>query len=199
MVEPEKLSIKEVLPEIIVHGIDYSLLTQREWHFFFIYNELRTELSKKYPNPYPEDEEDTLDDHSAQKDAKAPQFRKVLMTVSDLLEKIDTIKMLCTTYEIHCIRLYCKYLVNLFCEPKKINRKEGVKKFLSIFQDIDIYEIVESYFKIMRKYGLPVHEEPYYWMSPERRREIKYSGEMLKRTTMFDDNEIRISILEGII
>ena len=198
MVESKKLTVKDVLPEIVVHGIDYSLLTQREWHFFKIYSELRTELSKKYPNPYPEDEEDTLDDYSAQKDVKAPQFRKVLMTVGDLLEKIDTIKMLCTTYEIQCIRLYCKYLVNVFCEPKNNKRKEGVKKFLSIFQETDLYEIVESYFKIMRKYGLPVFEEPYYWLSTKRRREIKHTGEMLKRTTMFDDNEIRISLLEEI-
>ena len=73
---------------------------------------------------------------------------------------------------------------------------EAPQNFLSLFQDIDLYEIVESYFKIMRKYGLAVHEEPYYWLSPDHRREIKYSGEMLKRTTMFDDNEIRISLLE---
>ena len=198
MVESEKLTLKDVLPEIVVRGIDYSLLTQREWHFFKIYSELREELSKKYPNPCPEDEEDTLDDYSAQKDVKAPQFRKVLMIVGDLLEKIDTIKMLCTNYEIHCIRLYCKYLVNLFCEPENNEQKVRVKKFLSIFQDTDIYEIVESYFKIMQKYGLSVFEEPYYWFSSKRKREIKYEGEMLKRSTFFGNHEIRISLLEEI-
>ena len=198
MVESEKLTLKELLPEIKVGGIDYSLLTQREWHFFKIYSDLRKELSKKYPNPYPEDEEDTLDDEAAQQDVKAPQFRKVLITIEGLLQKIDTINMLCTPYEVHCIRLYCKYLVNALCEVKSKKRKEGIKQFLSVFHDLDLFEITESYFKIMRKYGFPTHEEPYYWLSPKRRREIKYEGEMLKRSTMFDDAEIRVSLLEEI-
>ena len=195
----EIVTLKEILPEIKVGGIDYSLLTQREWHFFKIYSDLRKELSKKYPNPYPEDEEDTLDDEAAQQDVKAPQFRKVLITIEGLLQKIDTINMLCTPYEVHCIRLYCKYLVNALCEVKSKKRKEGIKQFLSVFTNTDLYEITESYFKIMRKYGLPTHEEPYYWLSPKRRREIKYEGEMLKRSTMFDDNEIRVSLLEEIM
>ena len=199
MVEPEKLTLKELLPEIKVGGIDYSLLTQREWHFFKIYSDLRKELSKKHPNPYPEDEEDTLDDEAAQQDVKAPQFRKVLITIEGLLQKIDDINMLCTPYEVNCIRFYCKYLVNALCEVKSKKRKEGIKQFLSVFRDIDLYEITESYFKIMRKYGLPTHEEPYYWLSTKRRREIKYEGEMLKRSTMFDDNEIRVSLLEELV
>ena len=48
----------------------------------------------------------------------------------------------------------------------------------------------------MRKYGEPTYEEPYYFLAPKERRDIKYEGEMLKRSTMFDDNEIHISILE---
>ena len=199
MVEPKKLTLNKLLPEIKVGGIDYSLLTQREWHFFKVYSDLRKELSKKYPNPYPEDEEDTLDDEAAQQDVKAPQFRKVLTTIEGLLQKIDTINMLCTPYELHCIRLYCKYLVNALCEVKSKKRKEEIKQFLSVFTKTDLYEIVESYFKVIRKYGLPVYEEPYYWLSPRQRREIKYEGKMLKRSTMFDDNEIRVSLLEEIM
>ena len=107
--------------------------------------------------------------------------------------------MLCTPYEVHCIRLYCKYLVNALCEVKSKKRKEGIRQFLSVFTKIDLYEIVESYFKVIRKYGLPVYEEPYYWLSPKRRREIKYDGEMLKRSTLFDENEIRVSLLEELV
>ena len=195
----EEITLKHLLPEIKVGGIDYSLLTQREWHFFKIYSDLRKELSKKYPNPYPEDEEDTLDDEAAQQDVKAPQFRKVLITIEGLLQKIDTINMLCTPYEVHCIRFYCKYLVNALCEVKSKKRKEGIKQFLSVFTKTDLYEIIESYFKVIRKYGLPVYEEPYYWLSPRQRREIKYEGEMLKRSTMFDENEIRVSLLEELV
>ncbi len=199
MATRKNVTVEQMLPEIKVGGIDYSILTQREWHFFKIYSDLRKELSKKYPNPFPEDEEDTLDNEAAQQDVKAPQFRKVLRTIEVLLEKIDTINMLCTPYELHCIRLYCKYLVNALCEGKSKTRKEGIKQFLSVFTKTDLYEITESYFKIMRKYGLPTHEEPYYWLSPKRRREIKYDGEMLKRSTLFDENEIRVSILEEIM
>ena len=199
MTTKKEITIEQMLPEIKVNGIDYSLLTQREWNFFNIYSDLRKELSKKYPNPYPEDEKDTLDDFKAQKDIKAPQFRKVLRTIEGLLQKIDTIKMLCTPYEIHCIRLYCKYTLNALHEIKSMKRQEQIKQFLSVFRDTDIYEIVEAYFRICRKYGLATHEEPYYWMSPERKREIKYEGEMLKRSTLFDENEIRISLLEEIL
>ena len=201
MVPKEELTLKEMLPEIIVWGIDYSLLTQREWHFFKIYSDMRKEFSEKYPKPREQqrDEDDTFIDSLAMQDIKAPQFRKVLMTIEGMLEKIDTINMLCTPYEVHCIRLYCKYLVNALCEVKSKKRKEGITQFLSVFHDLDLFEITESYFKIMRKYGLPTHEEPYYWLSPKRRREIKYEGEMLKRSTLFDDNEIRVSLLEEIM
>ncbi len=60
----------------------------------------------------------------------------------------------------------------------------------------DLYETVESYFRILRKYGLHTTEEPYYFLSPKRRRSVKTSGDMLKRSTQLDDNEIHISILE---
>jgi hypothetical protein len=60
----------------------------------------------------------------------------------------------------------------------------------------DLYETVESYFRILRKYGLHTTEEPYYFLSPKRRRSVKISGDMLKRSTQLDDNEIHISILE---
>ena len=201
MATRKNVIVEQILPEIKVGGIDYSLLTQREWHFFKIYSDMRKEFSEKYPKPKEQqrDEDDTFIDSLAMQDIKAPQFRKVLMIIEGLLEKIDTINMLCTPYELHCIRLYCKYLVNALCDVESKKRKEGIKQFLSVFRDIDIYEIVESYFKIIRKYGLPTHEEPYYWLSPKRRREIKYEGEMLKRSTLFDESEIRVSLLEELV
>ena len=63
----------------------------------------------------------------------------------------------------------------------------------------DIYELVESYFKILRKYGLTTTEEPYYFLSPEQKRKIKHEGDMLKRNTQIDDTEIKVSILEDLI
>ena len=40
-------------------------------------------------------------------------------------------------------------------------------------------------------------EEPYCFLFEEIRREVKLEGDMLKRTTDYDENEIRLSILEG--
>jgi hypothetical protein len=193
----KKLTLNEFLPEIKVEGIDYSLITQREANFFKIYCELRKEFGEKYPNPNPIDEDDTFVDSLAQQDPKADLFREALIKVKDVLDKIDKMKLLASDYEIACARLYCKYLFNLMCMVTlEKTRQDQVKKFVEAFTDTDLYEIVESYFKVMRKYGLPTFEEPYYWLSPKRRREIKHTGEMLKRSTMFDDNEIQISLLE---
>lgn len=173
-----------------------------------IYNDLRQELKKAYPkkipenydplNYSPEEIEDgyDLDIEKAKNDYRAHSFTTALTKAQELLHKIETINILCTPYEINCLRFYCKYLVNALHKAKGKKRQKKINEFLSIFKDNDLYEIVESYFKIMRKYGLPVNEEPYYWMSPNRRRDIKYECEMLKRSTLFDDNEIRISILE---
>jgi hypothetical protein len=64
-------------------------------------------------------------------------------------------------------------------------------------RDCDLFEIVEAYFKICKKYHVSIFEEPYYFLSEDRRRAVKLEGDMLKRTTDYSENEIRISILEG--
>jgi hypothetical protein len=198
MVEPEKLTLKDFLPEIIVDGIDYSLITHREANFFKIYGSLRKEFSRKYPNPHPEDDDDTFIDSLAQKDAKADMFRESLLKVYDILNKIDKLKMLATDYEIACARIYCKYIINRMWTVNNEKRRKEVKQFVDAFTDTDLYEIVESYFMVMRKYGLSVYEEPYYFLTPKRRRDIRHTGEMLKRSTYFDDNEIQVSLLEDL-
>jgi len=195
----EKLTLNDILPEIIVGDIDYSLITHREANFFKIYATLRKEFSRKYPNPNPIDEDDTFIDSLAQKDEKADLFREALIHVKDVLDKIDKLKLLASDYEIACARLYCKYVFNLMHTIKDKKRQAEIKKFCSIFTDTDIFEIVESYFKIIRKYGLPMHEEPYYFLSPKRKRDIRYTGEMLKRSTYFDNNEIQVSLLEELV
>ncbi len=204
----KETTINDILPEIVVKGIDYSLLTQREMQLLKQYDDLRQELKQAYPKKIPEDYdpldyyEDEIEDGydldigKAKQDHRASRFQKLLLTAGDLLDKIDTIKALCTVYEIHCLRFYCKYLFNYMTAAKTEKRQKEINQFLSAFRDSDIYEIVEAYFKICRKYGLEVYEEPYYWTSPKRKRDIKHEGEMLKRSTLFDENEIRISLLE---
>lgn len=63
------------------------------------------------------------------------------------------------------------------------NWSEYGKEFMKLLEDSGIYEIVEGYFKILRKYNLPTNEEPYYFLSPKERHNIKVSAEMLRRTS----------------
>ena len=119
----EKITLKDILPEITINGIDYSLLTQREIQHLQFYSKIRDELSEKYPNPHPEYEDDTLNIQEAKKDAKASQFTRSIMTAHTLMEKIDHLKTLATPYEIHCVRLYCKLLMNWMFHVHKIHRK----------------------------------------------------------------------------
>ena len=55
------MDLDKYFPETIVKGIDYSLLTQREWHYFQIYSDIRKRFSELYPKPkhLQIDEEDT--------------------------------------------------------------------------------------------------------------------------------------------
>jgi hypothetical protein len=77
-------------------------------------------------------------------------------------------------------------------KPKKVVRSNFQNR------DGDIFETVETYFIICRKYHVPTYEQPYYFLSDEWKRDIKLEGDMLKRTGSYNENEICISILEGI-
>jgi len=190
-------TLEDYLPAITLEDdVDYSLISPRELHFLQIYKTLRMELSKKYPNPDPEDEDDTIDIPQAKLDSKASAFTDALTKVKAIIDKNERLRALITDYEKYCIRLYCKLLLNWTWESDNKKRLKEVKQFCRAFARSDIYEIVETYFKIMRKYHEPTFEEPYYFLHPKERRQVKYEGEMLKRSTLFDDNEIRISILE---
>ena len=72
----------------------------------------------------------------------------------------------------------------------------NVESFREVLRDSDIFEIVEAYFKICRKYHLPTFEEHYGFLTEQRRLEIKVEGDMLRRTTSYNDIEIHVSILE---
>lgn len=203
----------KIFPEIIHNGIDFSLLTQREWQLLKIYDNRRKKLKAKYPcriggasdvyNYNSLDDEDgdgyDIDINAAKHDPDSTRFIKALTTTKTLLDKIEDMKDSLTAYELCCVRLYCKYLFNHFnvdlAKTKK--RKAEVKQFLASFKHADIYEIVTCYFKIMRKHGLPIYEEPFYWMNPQDKREIQFEGDMLRRTSTYDHTEIHVSLLEA--
>jgi len=90
-----------------------------------------------------------------------------------------------------CLRFYWHLTYNW-------NHAPNVKSFREVLHDSDIFEIVEAYFKICKKYHLPTFGEPYDFLTEQRRRDIKLEGDILKRTTNYSDNEIRISILEDL-
>jgi hypothetical protein len=46
--------------------------------------------------------------------------------------------------------------------------------------DSEILEIVETYFRTCRKYHMPTFEEPYYFLTEQRRLEAKLEGDLLK-------------------
>lgn len=193
----ENKTLEDYLPAITLEDeIDYSFITPRELHFFKIYKSLREGLGRKYPNPNPEDEDDTIDVAQTKLDSKASLFTDALTKVKAIMDKNERLRLLITDYEKYCIRLYVKLLLNWTWESGNKKRQKDIKQFCSAFARSDIYEIVETYFKIMRKYHEPTFEEPYYFLQPKDRRKVKYDGEMLKRSTFFDDNEIHISILE---
>ena len=81
-----------------------------------------------------------------------------------------------------------------------IERPGDLASILTNLEDGDIFELVDAYFKICRKYHVPTFEEPYYFLSGKKRQDVKLEGEMLKRTTNYTDSEseIWVSFLEGL-
>ena len=126
----------------------------------------------------------------ARDDPKRRTLRSMaLLQMKVIYDKVDVLQTQATEYEKICLRLYWHLTYNW-------NRAPNIKAFQEYFPDSDIFEIVEAYFKICRKYHQPTFEEPYYFLTEQHRREVKLEGDMLRRTTNYSDFEIRISILE---
>lgn len=172
-------------------GLDISLITGLDFQRLMQYGKLRKELSEKYPNPkyLREDAEDTIDIKEAKYDSKAPLFLKLMLTCKNMYERIGMLQEFATEYDKKVVRFYAHITLNW---P---NQGKG---WLKILGNQGMYEVVESYFKVIRKYALSTEEEPYYFLSPGQKRKIQYEGEMLKRSTQFDDSEIKLSFLEGL-
>lgn len=172
-------------------GVDWSLMTGLDIQHLRLYGKTRMELSKKYPKPEAlmEDEEDTINIPEARKDSLAPLFTRCVMLGKEIYDRVGILQNMATEYEKKVVRIY-SHLTNNWSNPK-VDRE-----YRKAYRDSDLYEIVESYFKILRKYGLTTQEEPYYFLSPQHKRAVKVEGEMLKRSTQIDDSEINISIME---
>src|SRR5208283_2754338 len=189
-IDPDNFTLKQLWPEVLDDdGNDLSLMSGAEWAVMVTYAETRKYLLEKYPQSQEEakmfgqewaeepEEPYQINIAKAREDPKRRNF------VQALLQKQAT------EYEKICLRLYWHLTYNW-------NRAPNVKAFQECFPDSDIFEIVEAYFKICRKYHLPTLEEPYYFLTEQHRREVKLEGDMLRRTTNYSDFEIRVSILE---
>jgi hypothetical protein len=173
-------------------GTDISLFTGLDWQKLTLYGRIRQELSERYPKPEAlrEDDEDTVDVEKAKEDSKASLFLNALNRVHASLERVETLQYLASEYEKKVIRLYTHFTRNW---------PQFGKQYMKGLTNADLYELVESYFKILRKYGLSTDEEPYYFLTPKQKRAVKYEGEMLKRSTEMDESEIKVSLLEEIL
>jgi len=172
-------------------GVDVSLLTGLDFQRLAQYGRLRKELSEKYPKPLDqrEEEDDTVNVVEARHDAKASLFTRLMLTVKEAYDRVEMLQAFATEYEKKVVRFYAHITLNW--------PNQG-KEWLETLEDCGIWEMVESYFKVLRKYGLSTEEEPYYFLSPQQKQKVKYAGDKLKRTTMMDDGEIKLSFLEGL-
>lgn len=127
----------------------------------------------------------------AREDPQSRVFVKALFQMKTIYDKVEVLQSRASKYEKYCLRLYWHLTYNW-------NHAPNTKSFREVFNDGDIFELVESYFKICRKYHVPAFEEPYYFLDSQRRQEIKLEGDVLKRATSYSDYEIRVSILEGL-
>lgn len=172
-------------------GVDFSLMTGFNIQRLMLYGKIRKELSRKYPKPKKlrEDKEDTINIEEARNDNDAALFIRCVDEAKEAYDRVRILQNLATQQEKIIVRFYSHLTYNW---------ADHGKEYRKLLKDSDLYEIVESYFKILRKYGLTTTEEPYYFLSPQQKRKVKLEGEMLMRTTQMDITEINVSLLEGL-
>jgi hypothetical protein len=201
-IDPDKVTIQQLFPATLdSDGNDLSLMSGAEWEIMITYSKTRKYLLEKYPQSQ---EEAKILGHQWDKEAEEPYqiniaktqhypqrkvFFHALLQMKAIYDKVDTLQRNASDYEKLCLRLYWHLTFNWTHAP-------DLKSFRSVLHDKDIFEIVETYFKICKKYHLPTFEEPYYFLTEQRQLEIKLEGDMLRRTSSYSDFEIHVSILE---
>ena len=200
--DPETVTLAQLFPATLDdEGNDLSLMSGAEWEIMITYAKTRKFLLEKYPQSQEEAKmlgqpwEEKLEEPyqinipKAREDPQSRVFVKALFQMKAIYDKVHALQRSASEYEKHCLRFYWHLTYNWTHAP-------DVKSFREVLPDSDIFEIVETYFKICRKYHLPTFEEPYDFLTEQRRLEIKLEGDTLKRTTSYSDIEIHVSILE---
>ena len=202
--DPETVTMEQLFPETLDEGgNDLSLMSGAEWEIMITYAKTRKFLIEKYPQsqeeakmlgqPWDEEPEEPYQINvvKALDDPQSRVFVKALFQLSAIYDKVEILQTQASEYEKYCLPLYWHLTYNW-------NHAPNVKSFREVLPDSDIFELVEAYFKICRKYHVPTFEEPYHFLDSQRRQEIKLEGDVLKRTISYSDNEIRVSILEDL-
>ncbi len=203
-IDPKNCTLKQLFPEVIDKdgSTDLSLMSGSEFEVMVTFVELRKYLIEKYPQSQQEskmlcqvwDEEpqepNQINVVKAKEDPKSKIFLQTLLKMKIIYGKIDVLQAQASEYEKICLRFYWHLTYNWNNSPNR----DGFRQCLP---DSDIFEVVDAYFKICRKYHVPTFEEPYYFLSEKKRQDIKLEGDMIKRTTDYSENEIHISILEA--
>ena len=201
-IDPDNVTIQQLFPETLdSDGNDLSLMSGAEWEIMITYAKARKYLLEKYPQSQEEarmlgqdwqeepEEPYQINIAKTQDDPQRRVFVHALFQMKAIYDKVDALQHKASEYEKYCLRLYWHLTFNWKHAP-------NVESFQEVLQDSEIFEIVEAYFKICRKYHLPTFEEPYDFLTEQRRLEIKLEGDMLKRTTSYSEFEIHVSILE---
>jgi hypothetical protein len=130
-----------------------------EWEIMVTYAKARKYLLEKYPQsqeeakmlgqPWDEGPEEPYQINIAktQEDSQKKVFVKALFQMKTIYDKVDALQRTASDYEKYCLRLYWHLTYNWSHAP-------NVKSFRECLDDADIFEIVEAYFKICRKYGI---------------------------------------------
>lgn len=204
-IDPDNVTLQQLFPPAIdAEGNDLSLISFTEMEIMITYFKTRKYFSDKYPKTQEEakmhgqalneapNEPAQIDIVNAREEPLSRVFVEALTQMKEICDKREILQRQASNYEKFCLRLYWTLTYNW-------NYIQNTNAFRGVLLDSDIFEIVEAYFEICRKYHVPTFEEPYYFMSETRRREVKLEGDMLKRMGSYNDNEIRVSILEDFL
>lgn len=202
-IDPDNVTLQQLFPESLdVEGNDLSLMSGAETEVMVTYAKIRKCLLERYPQTQEEakmlgeawdeglDEPCQIDISKAREDPLSKDFITALNQLKDIYDKVKVFQQKASDYEKLCLRFYWHLTYNW-------KHSQNPQSFSEILLDSDIFEVVESYFNICRKYHVPTFEEPYYFLPEKRRLEIKLEGDMLRRSTDYCEDEIRISILEA--
>jgi hypothetical protein len=199
-IDSATVTLDELYPETLdKEGNDLSLMSGYELEIWTTYCKTRHYLTEKYPLPEANptgqqqaeasDESPQIDLTKAQTDPKIKIYFEALDKMILILGKLLVLQTRASSFEKTCLRHYSFITYNWM-------HASNVEEFRSQLSDRDLFEAVDSYFRICQKHHVPTLEEPYYFLPEKRRLDIKLEGDMLKRTGSHSENEIRISILE---